>query len=263
MGFFSGCSSKPKAKKLSSAGKSNSGVGSAGGGFRHTGGIGFEGGKLVIAGLPEQTKKLFKEASRQKRRETGKGLTKRDVKHILKTYGAELRNPDALFAKAMLTAPAPAPAPAGGAPPVPSFDSAPTAPSLPPIPDFDPSAAPGTPGGPPPVPSFDPAMSAGAPPGAPPVPSFNPASFSPPSVEDLERVEQEMEKRVMAYEQEKQKEVDELRQAYDKLDGMYKELAKSNEALEAELAVSVCVAPSEGACLSRIGSPRSPEAVVM
>ena len=167
MGFFSVCSSKPKPKKAAVGGKSAA-SGGAGGGFRHTGGIGFENGKLVIAGLPEQTKKLFKEASKQKKAETGKGLTKRDVKHILKTYGSELRNPDALFAKAMLTAPpkpapAPAPAPAvGGMPLIPAS----MPPSLPPVPEFAPSAAAGTPRG------------------APPVPSFDPAAFKPPSSQE-------------------------------------------------------------------------------
>ena len=78
------CSSRPKAR--STAGGSKSGAPFGGGGFKHTGGIGFDGGKLVISGLPEQTKQLFKEASKQKRAATGKGLTKRDVKHILKTY---------------------------------------------------------------------------------------------------------------------------------------------------------------------------------
>lgn len=213
------CSSKPKATSTRTAGGNKSAA--RFGGFQHTGGIGFDGGRLVISGLPEQTKQLFKEASKQKRAATGKGLTKRDVKHILKTYGAELRNPDALFAKAMLTAP---PSPprrpsAVGPPPVPEFSDSLLPPAIPPIPNFGPSASAGAPGGPPPV------------------PSFNPAAFMPPSVDELERIEQEMERRVMEYEQQKQIEVDELRAAYDKLDGMYTDLVKTNESLEAELAV--------------------------
>ena len=89
----------------------------------------------------------------------------------------------------------------------------------------------------PPMPSFGQSASAGAAGGPPPVPSFDPAAFLPPSVDELERVEQEMERRVVEYEQQKQAEVDELRAAYDKLDGMYKDLVRTNESLEADLAV--------------------------
>ena len=250
MGMFTACSSKPKKRPAtpSTTGGFSSGSGGGGGQWKHTGGIGFEGGKLVIAGLPEQTKKLFKEASRQKRRETGKGLTKRDVKHILKTYGAELRNPDALFAKAMIAAPAPAPdaPPAAAPPPVPSFDSLS---ALPPVPPFNPS-------GPPPVPVFDPSLlptsttaAAGQPStsGLPPAP----AAAAGPSAEELERMERKIEQRVEAYEKEKEAEIRALREAYEKLDGMYKDLAATNEALEAELAVCTVRIPAASAALAR------------
>lgn len=169
MGLFSACAAKPKPHAIKKPGGA--------GGFRHTGGIGFEGSKLVIAGLPEGTKKLFKEASKKKRKETGKGLTKRDVKHILKTYGAELRNPDALFAKASVLASAPAPPPAGAAPPIPSFGGG----GPPPVPSFDSFAGASTPALPP-IPALDPSLSGDGPP---PVPNFDPSSFSAtgPSVE--------------------------------------------------------------------------------
>jgi hypothetical protein len=54
------------------------------GGFKRTAKIGFEGGKLVLAGLPAETKAIFKQASKLKKQQTGKGLTRKEITSILK-----------------------------------------------------------------------------------------------------------------------------------------------------------------------------------
>ena len=53
------------------------------------------------------------------------------------------------------------------------------------------------------------------------------------------------------YEKEKEAEIRALREAYEKLDGMYKDLAATNEALEAELAVCTVRIPAASAALAR------------
>eukprot|EP01048_Picozoa_sp_COSAG05_P014105 COSAG05_NODE_1567_length_4534_cov_4.122886_4_plen_334_part_00 len=196
------------------------------GGFAHKGGIGFQGGKLVIDGLPDETKQIFKAASQKKKAETGRGLTKGDVKKILQKYGAVLRDPSKLVAMAEAAAP----------PPVPSFN--PGALGPPPVPSFSPMG-----GAPPPIPAFAPPSAA-----PPPVPSFHPEELSGQAagvdLGMIERMERDLAAKLTAFETEKAAEIAQLRSDYDALLQSYTTAQGKFEKLSAQYA-QVCAEKAE------------------